>query len=74
MNRLKLIFRWYDFYVGMYWQKKDRQLYFFPIPCFGLQINCCNHKNKRDEIYRDYQDRYIKTVCTRCGELEFHDL
>jgi hypothetical protein len=38
VRRVKLIFAWYDFWVGLFWDKKKRWLYIFPIPCFGLVI------------------------------------
>jgi len=33
-----LLFAWYDFYVGMYWNKYARKLYVLPVPCFGFWI------------------------------------
>ena len=37
-KRLKIIFAWFDFWVGFYWGEKMRVLYFFPIPTIGLKI------------------------------------
>jgi len=34
--RLRLIFQWYDFWVGFYWDQNKRRLYFFPVPMFGI--------------------------------------
>lgn len=33
------IFRWYDFYVGFYWDRDNSILYFFPIPMFGIRFD-----------------------------------
>jgi hypothetical protein len=34
--RLEPIFAWYDFWVGVYVDRKNRKIYCFPIPCVGF--------------------------------------
>ena len=36
--KIKFIFRWYDFWVGFYFDRKNKVVYFFPIPMFGIKI------------------------------------
>ncbi len=36
--RLSLFFRWYDLWIGAYYDTKNRVLYVCPIPMFGLKI------------------------------------
>jgi hypothetical protein len=36
MPKVKLLFAWYDLWVGFYWDRIGRKLYFLPIPCFGI--------------------------------------
>jgi hypothetical protein len=40
--KIKFLFAWYDFWVGFYWDKKNRSLYILPIPMFGfvIQFGC----------------------------------
>lgn len=36
--KIKLICRWYDCYVGLYWDRWWRTLYIFPLPCLGIRV------------------------------------
>ncbi len=34
----RLIFRWYDFWVGAFFDRKKRKVYVFPVPVIGVEI------------------------------------
>lgn len=36
--RVKLLFAWFDFWVGLFWDRKAKRLYVFPIPMFGFYV------------------------------------
>ena len=36
--KFKLMFAWYDFWVGLFWDKKKKVLYIFPLPTLGVKI------------------------------------
>jgi len=38
MVRIHWVLAWYDFWVGVFWDKDKRRLYILPVPCFGLYI------------------------------------
>ena len=38
-RRVQLIFAWYDFWVGWFWDRTKRRLYIFPVPTVGLMID-----------------------------------
>jgi len=36
--RAKLIFRWYDLWIGIYIDRRNKYIYIFPIPMIGIRI------------------------------------
>lgn len=36
--KVKLIFKWYDFWVGFYIDRENKIIYFFPFPMIGFKI------------------------------------
>ena len=36
--RLRVVFAWYDLWIGFYLDRKGRALYFFPVPMIGFEI------------------------------------
>lgn len=36
--KIRPIFAWYDFWIGLFWDSKKRKLYIFPVPCFGIVV------------------------------------
>ena len=72
--KIKLIFTWYDFGIGLFWDKKKKLLYFFPIPMIGLVLNFEKSKKKFIcyEIHRpNIPADGCKTQCKECEAKEF---
>lgn len=38
MLKVRPLFAWYDCWVGFYWDRASRKLYFFPMPMLGVVI------------------------------------
>ena len=36
--KINLIFAWYDFWVGVFYDQNKRFIYIFPVPMFGIII------------------------------------
>lgn len=45
--KIKLIFAWYDLWIGLFWDKNKKWLYFFPIPMLGIIIKFRNEPAER---------------------------
>lgn len=37
--RVRPLLAWYDLWVGFYWDRANRRLYFLPVPCVGLVLD-----------------------------------
>jgi hypothetical protein len=48
--KVKLIFAWYDLWIGLFWDKKKKWLYIFPIPMFGVVIKINPFYNWMEEL------------------------
>ena len=36
--KIKPLFKWFDMWVGFFWDSKGRKLYILPLPCIGIVI------------------------------------
>jgi hypothetical protein len=41
---IKFVWAWYDFWIGFFWDRSKRKVYFFPIPCFGISFQFIERK------------------------------
>lgn len=38
-RRITWVFAWYDFWIGVYWNREKRWLYVLPVPMVGIRID-----------------------------------
>lgn len=48
--KVDFLFAWYDLWVGLFWDKKNKWLYFLPFPMIGLIIKFDLFHNWMDEL------------------------
>jgi hypothetical protein len=42
LPEIRPVFAWYDFWIGLYWDRKKRRLFLFGIPCLGFVFDWSN--------------------------------
>jgi predicted RNA-binding Zn-ribbon protein involved in translation (DUF1610 family) len=79
--KIKLMFAWYDFWIGAFWDAKKRNLYIFPVPMCGIRITIwgrrCYVLRKRGLFYRPkacgYTDRVEEAGRYTFDEAKAHE-
>ena len=51
--RVRFIFAWYDFWVGLYYDRYQRVLYFCPVPMLCLRFQWQSERDRRIEVLYD---------------------
>ena len=59
----KLIFAWYDFWIGIFYDKSKRWVYIFPVPMFGIILKI--------PFPKDYCKFCKKAPCQRLGIYDY---
>lgn len=53
---IRLLFAWYDLWIGAFWDRKARKLYVLPLPCIGIVVSF----GPQDHLGRDAKDFAIE--------------
>jgi len=35
---IDFVLAWYDLWIGVFWDRREKSLYILPLPCIGLKI------------------------------------
>jgi hypothetical protein len=69
LMKVKLLFAWYDLWVGLFIDKAKGKIYVFPIPMLGLVITYSTKKQKADKcIWCNalLTNQDINSACEKC--------
>lgn len=58
--KISLLFAWYDIWVGLFWDKKKKWLYFFPIPCLGIIFKFRRKKFIEEKLFEIHSHAEIQ--------------
>lgn len=64
--KVKLFFRWFDLWIGIYIDKRNKVIYICPIPMFGIKIDIWEWLTPHYQIIGNYTGKPIG--CTRGKE------
>lgn len=65
-GRVRLIFAWYDIWVGAYFDRDRRRLYLLPVPCAGVVVQLPGQHVEVDEPV-DPRDDLIRSIWLYIG-------
>lgn len=51
--RVRLLFAWYDLWVGAYWDRAHRRLYLLPVPMLGIVLDFGVQETEVDRIWKE---------------------
>jgi len=74
--KVELIFAWYDFSIGIFYDKKKNWVYIFPIPMVGIVIQLkrrCQICNKHDDSVKPRFGGAIQCYSCLKSEEEFEE-
>jgi hypothetical protein len=82
--KIKLVFAWYDLWIGAYWDRRNRRLYVLPLPTIGIVIQfrqACDHLGHEwiscggRACPKGLDSECSQTVysCKRCGVMDYGD-
>jgi hypothetical protein len=63
--RITVIAKWFDFWIGAFYDTKNKFLYIFPVPCLGIKIEYL--KKKTRAVYGNLNGHrvYLGNACDR---------
>jgi hypothetical protein len=71
--KIQFIFKWYDIWIGFFYDKKKKWIYFLPLPMIGVIIKLPERQNKKFNCYEwkpNIPFDGCKTQCKECAELD----
>jgi hypothetical protein len=61
-------FRWFDIWIGAYWDRENWTLYICPVPMFGLKIKIPRRREYHSNVC--IHGTHHRESCDRCEAME----
>lgn len=60
-KRIRLLFAWYDMWIGAFWDAKNGRLYLLPFPCVGVILEYGNEWERKGFKKHGLKTRFIQS-------------
>lgn len=70
--KVEFSFKWYDLWIGFYWDNKNKELYFCPIPCCVFKFYDFLNSDEFYVFYLDDKILYLDTEKYNVGDVIYY--
>ena len=65
--RIRPVWAWYDLWIGFFWDRERRRLYWLPVPTLGFRLDWRDAEGEYWEEWADGCPDCTMMICGACG-------